>query len=27
MLDSQFFKNLLSPEKVGISGQGHDERN
>ncbi len=27
ILDSQFFKNLLSPEKVGVTGQGHDERN
>jgi len=27
ILDSQFFKNLLSPEKVGVTGQGRDERN
>ena len=27
MLDSQFFKNVLSPEKAGMSGKGHDDRN
>jgi hypothetical protein len=27
MLDAQFFKNVLSPEKAGMSGKGHDNRN